>query len=160
MLKQECKVHMNRSYTVYAPRYHRQLIIIIILLPPYTLLYTQLVKQSNFTLQFFTVSSPHSNRWLYWIDQTYQTVEKASVFGNSSITLVDELRCTWPLTMDYTTHTLYWPDWCDNTFRSLTMDGDRTFQSYPYDVDVPYLYSLAIFRDNVYWLYLDGIDTM
>ena len=103
-------IAMNRSYTVYAPRYHRQLIIItIILLPPYTL-YTQLVKQSNFTQQFFTVSSPHSNRWLYWMDVSHQTLEKASVFGNTSTTLVDELRCTWPLTMDSTTHTLYWYD--------------------------------------------------
>ena len=151
---------MNISYTVYAPRYHRQLIIItIILLPPYTL-YTQLVKQSNFTQQFFTVSSPHSNRWLYWMDVSHQTLEKASVFGNTSTTLVDELRCTWPLTMDYTTHTLYWPVWCENAFWSLTLAGDRKFQSYPYDVVVPYLYSLAIIRNNVYWVFMDGVYTI
>ena len=83
-----------------------------------------------------------------------------SVLGESRETLVENLECIWPVTIDYTTHTLYWVDTCEYVFQSLTLTGDRESHSYPFDINVYFVNSVAMFKDNLYWVEPTGIYTI
>lgn len=102
----------------------------------------------------------HTCRWLYWTDLRARTLEMGSIMGSSREILRNDLQCIWPVTIDYSTHTIYWVDYCVYAFESLRMDGDRFSHSYPFDKTVFFVSSIAKYGNNLYWVEPDGIYTI
>lgn len=83
-----------------------------------------------------------------------------SVHGGELEVLIDDLLCVESLTLDYTTHTLYWADMCEYTFQCLNMNGNRETHTYPFNQIVFFVSSIAKFGDDLYWVEPNGIHAM
>ena len=58
--------------------------------------------------------------------------------------------CIWPLTLDYSSYTIYWINYCTFRLESMSMDGSMEKQSL--DVGEVYFSSgITQFKDEIYW---------
>lgn len=99
-------------------------------------------------------------RWLYWTEQTGQALMMGSVHGGTKETLMDGLPCLHSLTIDYSTHILYWADECEYTFQSLSLGGNRETHTDMFTMIVYFVSSVARFGDDLYWVQPNGIFTI
>ena len=83
-----------------------------------------------------------------------------TVHGGNMEILFDELLCVEALTIDYTTHIIYWADICEYTFQSLSMNGNRETHTYPFNQVVFFVSSIAKFGDDLYWVEPNGIHAI
>lgn len=65
-------------------------------------------------------------RWFYWTDYGRDTIERASMDGNSqSILHSSNLQDTYALTIDIEHQILYWADYSLNTIEKSNVDGSN-----------------------------------
>ena len=99
-------------------------------------------------------------RWLYWTDQTSGSLEMGSINGGDRESLIANLPCVQALTIDYSSHTVYWADTCIFSFQSISLNGDRETLSYPFSRNVFFVSSMGMFEDNLFWVEPTGIYTV
>ena len=64
------------------------------------------------------------SRWFYWTDYGTDTIERASMDGNSRMILHStNLRDTYAITIDYENQFLYWADYTLNRIERSNVDG-------------------------------------
>ena len=64
------------------------------------------------------------NRWLYWNDNFFNKIEKASMDGqNRTVIIRTNVPVTHSLTLDYQEQTLYWIDSDYRVLESATVNG-------------------------------------
>ena len=65
-------------------------------------------------------------RWFYWTDYGTDTIERASMDGNSRMILHNtDLRDTYAITIDYENQLLYWADYTLNRIERSNVDGSN-----------------------------------
>ena len=99
-------------------------------------------------------------RWLYWTDLESGSLEMGSIFGGERESLITNLPCLNSLTIDYSTHTIYWADTCLHLFQSLSMSGDRESLGYPFSQIVYFVSAIGQYEENIYWAEPRGIYTV
>ena len=91
-------------------------------------------------------------RWIYWIDRLTETLERATIQGDAIWTLQNNVRCVWPLTLNYYTHTVYWIDYCNIRLESVRMEGSPEKNSLPVsNVELSLSFGITDFEDFLYW---------
>ena len=93
-----------------------------------------------------------THRWLYWVDRGKETLEVAAVTGEGRQVLESGRRfnCAWPLTLDYTKHTIYWINHCDLRMLSINMDGSQNTRS-EHARNIRFSYGISILNDTAFW---------
>ena len=74
-----------------------------------------------------------------------------AVTGDAIKILHTEGTCNWPITLDYSTHTIYWMDYCLYRIESLNMNGDIVTHSIPVRKTILFSYGISQFEDTIYW---------
>ena len=74
-----------------------------------------------------------------------------AVTGDAVEILHTEGTCNWPITLDYSTHTIYWMDYCLYRIESLNMNGDSSTHSVPVRKTILFSYGISQFEDMIYW---------
>ena len=80
-----------------------------------------------------------------------------SVHGGDRETLLDNLPCLEALTIDYSSHVVYWADRCLYEFQSLSLNGNRETHTYPFTQNVFFVSSMAKYNGDLYWIEPSGI---
>ena len=86
------------------------------------------------------------------MDRGKETLEVAAVTGEGREVLESGRRvnCAWPLTLDYSEHTIYWINYCDRRMLSLNMDGSQSSQSV-HVRNIDFSHSISYFNDTIFW---------
>ena len=90
-----------------------------------------------------------SIRYMYWTDYGTDTIERASLDGNSKTIIHNSgLSNTYAITLDYENQVLYWADYSLNRIESSNVDGTnrRVLSSSLRDP-----YSITHYNDFLYW---------
>lgn len=66
------------------------------------------------------------------------------------------VRCIRPLTLEYSSHTIYWADHCRQSVESIRMDGSYETHSVV-ATGVHFSYGIAIYNSSLYWTQIDGV---
>ena len=90
-------------------------------------------------------------RWIYWTDREAKTLNRVSVLGNSQKTLLSNLTCLRPISVNFHNHTVYWTSSCMYSFQSIPIDGNGLPHSILLHVDHFFPYSIASFGNWLYW---------
>lgn len=56
-----------------------------------------------------------------------------------------------PLTLDYSSHTVYWIDYCSYRIESLNMNGDSSTHSAPVSKTIAFPSGITQLEDMIYW---------
>ena len=93
-----------------------------------------------------------TSRWLYWVDRGEKTLEVAAITGEGREVLESGRRvsCAWPLTLDYSEHTVYWINYCDSRMLSISMDGSQSSKSV-HVTNAFFPYGISIFNSTIFW---------
>ena len=86
------------------------------------------------------------------MDRGKETLEVAAVTGEGREVLESGRRvgCAWPLTLDYSEHTIYWINYCDQRLLSINMDGSqRTLSIRVRNILFPY--GISILNNTIFW---------
>ena len=91
------------------------------------------------------------HRYFFWTDWGFfPRIERASMDGKERITLHSQgLVLPYALTMDYTTHTLYWADAALRVLESSSLDGSNRRPILSEHLRQPF--SVTMFEDQLYW---------
>lgn len=106
-------------------------------------------------------------RWMYWVDQGRQVVERASMDGTSrSILHSTGLVSPIALALDTDTQTLYWIDNAKDQLESSFVNGSNRKTVITGSFSDP-TYGLDVFQNTIYWtnsvtkrLYLTSLNTI
>ena len=90
-------------------------------------------------------------RWLYWADRTTNSIERVAITGAARETLYTRVTCAAPLTLDYSSHTVYWIDYCSYRIESLNMNGDSSTHSAPVNKTIVFPSGITQLEDMIYW---------
>lgn len=74
-----------------------------------------------------------------------------AVIGAVRETLYTQVTCAAPLTLDYSTHTVYWIDYCSYRIESLNMNGDSSTHSTPVSKTIVFPSGITQLKDMIYW---------
>ena len=90
------------------------------------------------------------NRWLYWNDNFFNKIEKASMDGqNRTVIISTNVPVTHSLTLDYQEQTLYWIDSDYRVLESATVNGTNRKTIYLFSQRFTF-YGITVFRDTLY----------
>ena len=100
-------------------------------------------------------------RLLAWTDQTQHTLESVASTGEQrEVITTQNGRCgPGPLTADYSTHKIYWLDYCSYTIKAMTMDTHEILNiAVGQTTEVtPASTGIVSFRGSVYWAKLKNL---
>ena len=80
-----------------------------------------------------------------------------SVRGDSHSTFHRDVSCVTTMTVDYTSHTIYWIDQCTFQIQSLRLDADSSTHSLTLDPSIFFPTGLSVFQDVLYWTAWSGV---
>ena len=116
---------------------------------PYRWPTTDLYIQTMIIVYVYTVFMC-ACRWLYWSDSTSNSIEMVSVRGDDRSTFHTNVACANTLSIDYTSHTLYWINHCSLEVEGLRLDGDTSTHAFPLDHDIFFPGGLTVFNGIFY----------